>query len=577
MKKAIAFVVMAIAIITMITTIHHYTYDNVFFETSKKYETMSLEKGEMASDEIINDDVVVRVKVDYGGNLLEAIRGIQNQYLSTITDDSTEEEIKEARRGMRQAMREFHLSMNYQRLEKFNLANYESVYVSTYSPYIEYTYSTTEFVKNRNAILSSISSNRGVESIHVADNYVEYDEQLSDAVEKAGMGDVFLRRTYTGTGVVVGVLEPGIIDKNFAGLAGTNYKIKKQLFQDNTVAEHTTLMATCIAGRNGIAPQAKILSISLNGSPVNEIDWMVDNDVDIINMSFCEGTPTGVYSSVSAYVDYIAYTEKVIMVAAAGNNRENGGPGYIGNPALAVNAISVGSTVYTNTAVAPFSSNVVADQSSAKPTLCVVGHVVTIPDANGRIMNGTSVSAAIVSGICALLLEETPHFRMYPARLRAYLVAHCKRLGSYEFTPSRPLNEYLGAGTLDLLFRNNHRKVHFTETYCKASDTAEYFFDFPVTINEGETLRFAVCWDAIATGNLGETVYGDYDLKLFRETTLVETSNAMKSNVEVLEWKAPSSKMYHLRIKRYGDIINNSSLSNVDELSYCFWIDSAES
>ncbi|MEI3504754.1 MAG: hypothetical protein V8Q77_00340 [Bacilli bacterium] len=97
-------------------------------------------------------------------NVFEAIEEIiQNQHLKNINDDSTNEEVVEARRKMRQAMREFHLSTNYQRLETLNLTNYESVYVSTYSPYIEYTYSATDFVKNKNTILSSISANRGVE------------------------------------------------------------------------------------------------------------------------------------------------------------------------------------------------------------------------------------------------------------------------------------------------------------------------------------------------------------------------------------------------------------------------------
>lgn len=576
MKKAIAFVVMTIALICMITTIHHYTYNNVYYETSKRYETMSLEKGEVASD-IIDDDVVVRVKVDYGGNLFEAIEGIQNQHLKDINDDSTNEEVVEARRKMRQAMREFHLSTNYQRLETLNLTNYESVYVSTYSPYIEYTYSATDFVKNKNTILSSISANRGVESVYVADGIVDYKEQMSRVIRHAGMSDVVLNRTYTGSGVVVGVLEPGIIDKNFAGLEGTNYKIKKQFLLDNTVADHTTYMATYIAGKNGIAPNAKILSISLNGTPVNEIDWMVDNDVDIINMSYCEANPTGVYSSESAYVDYIAYTEKVVMIAAAGNGSENGGNGYIGNPALALNAITVGSTNYFNNLVANFSSHVVVDRSSDKPTLCVIGQGVLIPDAGGRTMSGTSASAAVVSGISALLLEQTPGFKLYPARLRAYLVAHCKRLDGYEYTPSRPINEYLGAGTLDLLFKNSHRKVHCTETYCRPEDTDEYFFNFHVSLNKGEKLRFAVSWLAKATGNVGETVYGDYDLKLVREGTIVETSNSVRSNVEVLEWVAPSSKYYYLRIIKYGDWIYNEPYLMADELSYCFWIDSAES
>ena len=42
------------------------------------------------------------------------------------------------------------------------------------------------------------------------------------------------------------------------------------------------------------------------------------------------------------------------MIAAAGNGSENGGNGYIGNPALALNAITVGSTNYFNNLVANF-------------------------------------------------------------------------------------------------------------------------------------------------------------------------------------------------------------------------------
>ena len=70
---------------------------------------------------------------------------------------------------------------------------------------------------------------------------------------------------------------------------------------------------------------------------------------------------------------------------------------------------------------------------------------------------------------------------------------------------------------------------------------------------------------------------GDYDLKLVREGTIVETSNSVRSNVEVLEWVAPSSKYYYLRIIKYGDWIYNEPYLMADELSYCFWIDSAES
>ena len=96
-------------------------------------------------------------------------------------------------------------------------------------------------------------------------------------------------------------------------------------------------MAGIIAGNNSIAPKCKILSVELFGNPVSEIDWLLNRNVNVINMSYGEGNPSGNYNSSSAYMDYIVSTYKVTIVAASGNEPQN-----VTNPGLGYNVITVG-------------------------------------------------------------------------------------------------------------------------------------------------------------------------------------------------------------------------------------------
>ena len=45
-------------------------------------------------------------------------------------------------------------------------------------------------------------------------------------------------------------------------------------------------MASVIAGRIGIAKDAMIYSAQAFDTPNNEVDWMIENGVDIINCSY---------------------------------------------------------------------------------------------------------------------------------------------------------------------------------------------------------------------------------------------------------------------------------------------------
>ena len=51
---------------------------------------------------------------------------------------------------------------------------------------------------------------------------------------------------------------------------------------DNPDSEHATLMAAYIAGSDGIAPDVTLFNICLYDTMVNEIDWLLNNGVNIL-------------------------------------------------------------------------------------------------------------------------------------------------------------------------------------------------------------------------------------------------------------------------------------------------------
>ncbi len=108
-------------------------------------------------------------------------------------------------------------------------------------------------------------------------------------------------------------------------------------YDANTVTSHTWNVGP------GVAPKADLYAVRVfgcNGSTdvtVDAIEWAVDNDMDVINMSL--GSPFGSKDDPSAAAATNAAAAGVIVVASAGNSGTNQ---YIqGSPASADGAISV--------------------------------------------------------------------------------------------------------------------------------------------------------------------------------------------------------------------------------------------
>lgn len=511
--------------------------DKVIFENENIRE-MLLDNSEYNFNDDQNIEIVLHLNYSFKGDYYN------------IENFIDEQEVKE---NFRNKSSKYHISNNNMILSTFDLKNVESIYVSKYSPFIEIQMTKEKFKQNDFSLINDLVKSDDVKTIYIRGIEGENKSNLNGAYNSIGCLDIVRNSTYTGSGIKVGILEPGIIDSDHASLANTNTVVRKVWYYNETEEEHTTKMAAIIAGTNGIAKDTTIYSVELYGNPTNEIDWLIDNDVDIINLSYGDESPTGSYSSKSAYMDYIAYTYKIIFVASAGNTGAT--DNYVANPGLGYNVITCGSYNKSYDSLDSFSSYSVVS-GPRKPTLVAPGSGIFIKDFSGS-NDGTSISSAITSGSIALLLEKDPSLKLYPEKIIALLTANSVTLDDYKITNS--LNDKIGSGKLNVSNTLNNVKNNYLIVNNNTSSNT-YIYDKSIYLEEGKTLKASIAWLAYATGDAEDTKFTDYDLHLYNSSsTYLAYSSSTNSNIELIEYTANSGGYYTLKVKQYSSKSTSSS------------------
>ena len=172
---------------------------------------------------------------------------------------------------------------------------------------------------------------------------------------------------------------------------------------------HGTGMAGAIAAHRrllGIAPGARLLAVHTFSSDAAKaesttfnilkgIDWSVRQGARIINMSFAGPRDPSLDRALKA-----AYDKGVVLIAAAGNAGPKSPPLFPGaDPyVIAVTATDVDDKLFAG-------ANRGKYISVAAPGVDIL---VPAPEGEYQMTTGTSVAAAEVSGIVALLLERNP-------------------------------------------------------------------------------------------------------------------------------------------------------------------------
>ena len=455
----------------------------------------------------------------------------------------------------------YHTQKNQQIINQIDTDDMDGLYVSTYSPYFTYESTLQEITANNYEQLNDLASYSYIEKIYVSSES-QYQPMLEEATEAIGVADYIDAGTLTGEDIVIGILDLGIADEDHSNFNNIDLTVRNEWYYIETVTEHATMVASIIAK---MCPDAKLLSVELSGNAVSEIDWMLDRNVNIINMSFGEKNPTGNYNSESAYVDYIVNTYKVTIISSSGN--EGLDTGYITNPALGYNVITVGAGNSDNYYAVNFSSYKV-NNGPDKPNIVAPGLNIEITPFG--ILNGSSLSSPIVASCVALLMEERTDLTIHPEYVLALMMNNGDRDDEGD---TIGLDEYAGGGRIN--FEKMVTYINNIIPITNNSDSVYLTRTFNVVLLHNQTIRATAAWLSKANGNANGTSCTDYDLALIYKnnstneeyvmTHSVQTYNPFETFTFTLSSEYPEG-VYTLRFKQSSDLVQE------DRAALCYKI-----
>ena len=231
----------------------------------------------------------------------------------------------------------------------------------------------------------------------------------------------------TGRNVRVALVDSEV-DVKHPDLVGTIAKGFDALGGEENPDRHGTAMAGAIGAHGkllGIAPDAQLLTArafgetsgAANGTSFaiyKGLQWAADNAARVVNMSFAGPADPQLHRMLAA-----AYDKGIVLIAAAGNAGPSSPPLY---PAADSNVIAVTATD---------SNDNLFKMANRGRYIAVAAPGVDIlalaPGDSYQITTGTSVAAAHVSGIAALLLQRRPSLK--PGEIRTIIMTTASPLG----------------------------------------------------------------------------------------------------------------------------------------------------
>lgn len=452
------------------------------------------------SEDIIKESEKVTIEVMSNSNFKYDVGEYHNL---------TSEEVMRIKTERKQLAEKYHVFLNTETLNFISQKNLNNVYISKYFPIVSFEIDSHELVNSKYALLNDLAKNENVKNIEVKPKK-EYQEQASfnGALEVMNAYDEVYSGSLTGNGVVVGVLDCGIIDIENPNFEGKNVTVRNHLAYIESVQQHATAMASIIVKT---ASNASILSVEAFNNLSGELDWMIDRNVDVVNMSFGESGVDG-YSTASATVDYMIKTYGITCCVSAGNCTIEDGY-YVANPGLSLNAITVGNNSSSCT-IDP-ASCYISSTGVDKPTLTNIGTSVFVPNINYD-MSGTSVSTAFTTGAVALLMEHDPTLKLYPARVTGLLTSSSYMNPNLSYLEDSYLDDEGGAGVVD--FGNAKENVNnYFSVATNSSHTAnQVIYSTRLYLTKGQKIRMTLSWLADSNGSVNSTVVNDYELSLCR-------------------------------------------------------------
>lgn len=240
---------------------------------------------------------------------------------------------------------------------------------------------------------------------------------------------------YTGKGIKVGVMDSGINgrhpDLKVAG--GISFQPTSHLIDPKNHGTHVAGIISALAnstGVRGVAPDISLYSIkSLDDRGFGNLEtiakgiqWAIDNELDILNMSFTNANDVKSDGEYPALRELMKAAEDagILLVGAAGNGWSSAStkPTDVLYPARYSSVIAV-SAVTNQLRIADFSYRGPSVELTA-PGVEILSTTVngsTTTQADYGYLSGTSMAAPFVSGIAAQYMQAYPHLTANQIRL----------------------------------------------------------------------------------------------------------------------------------------------------------------
>ena len=266
-----------------------------------------------------------------------------------------------------------------------------------------------------------------------------------------------MHKIATGKGVMVAVIDSKIDDAHPELVKGIAERFDA-VGKPDKPHTHGTGMAGAIVSQDrlmGIAPGARALAIHAFSTGTQQspqattqniiagLEWALNKGARIINMSFA-----GPYDPMLALALKKASEKGAILIAAVGNAGPKSPPLYpaADRHVIGVTAIDENDKLYNG-------ANIGAQVAVAAPGVDVM---VPAPAGAYQLTTGTSVAAAHVSGVAALLLEKHP--QADAQLILEVLTSSATRLGANK------RDDKLGWGLVDPLAALNELDTRLADT-----------------------------------------------------------------------------------------------------------------
>jgi len=399
---------------------------------------------------------------------------------------------------------------------------------------------------------------------------------LCDYNEKIGV-DSLWNKTLYGDDVKIAILDTGLNVNNPA----LNQTMTQQsriigkwnFFQRNEDVLDDNGHGTEVAGiigsnglfgyMQGVAPNSKFLigkildhnSIGTVETLIQGIDWAMENDADVINLSL--GKVVSNLTSPEVEAVNFAVESGVLVCVSAGNARGIEEFGYsdlytvlspgISSKAVTVGAIDNNNILYEHSSAGPVAINFDSKTSDflydsipktttwLKPDVVAPGVLLNTTSANGKDLNvvsGTSYATAVVSGLCLLLIQQYNYAD--PSLVKSSLIKTCTPISLNAISPflqniSVPISPYFqGSGLVNSSGASSYMDTHGDFTlmsslipyldnyYFKNSETIfniQLYVHQPlvnIELTISENLADILCISPLPTS----LVVGQYDLEI---------------------------------------------------------------